>query len=343
MPQTLEEQIETAGSAEIIAPETAVFVSAPRPYVDWSAVAAGAFISAASLLLLLHFGVALGLSVASPFDADYSATTVGISAAVYFALATVYSVSMGAYFTGRMRQRADDSLADEVSFRDGANGLVVWAVGLIMSAAIAAIGLAGAAGAAGSAIGSAASAATQEARVERMVDVILRPDYGADAQAAQTESRSSGAPAAGDPSVAGGETAGSPAPTRQPPPATSAQAPNPSASADENEAAFTDRDRAEFGRVIAAALRDGELDEADRSYLTRRIADETGLTQREVEGRIRETLAAARSAAEEAAGIAAFAAFWSVFVILLSGIAAWIAGSIGGSHRDEHAAPIAAE
>ena len=49
------------------------------------------------------------------------------------------AASAGGYIAGRMRSRFGDAVADEVEFRDGAHGLVVWAVatlgiGVVMAA-----------------------------------------------------------------------------------------------------------------------------------------------------------------------------------------------------------------
>lgn len=280
-------------SGAVIAADTAVNIDPPRTYIDWSGVVAGAFISTASLLLLLHFGVALGLSVASPFDADYSATTMSIAAAVYFALATVYSVAMGAYIAGRMRARSHDSTADEVAFRDGANGLVVWAVGLVMSALLASYSIASVAGAAGSTVASL----TSEQRIESLIDAVSRPSPQ-------------------------GEEEG--------------EAGSALANALSSERGLDENERAEAGRMLVGALSQGEFAADDKAYLAALIARRTSLSQGEAERRIDQTFAETREAAEAAADVAVLAAFWSVFTILLSGIAAWAAGAIAGSHRDEN-------
>lgn len=285
---TIEEE-----AATLIASDTAVFVDNPRPYVDWSAVLAGAVISSASLLLLLHFGAAIGLSVANPFKNDVDATAVSIAAAAYFALATVYSVGMGAYFAGRMRARADDSNADEVSFRDGANGLVVWAVGLILSALLSVATLSSAVGA----VGGVAATTSQEL-VAGMVDSVTR---------VQPQANASEGAASDQASVSRAVSTGR---------------------------SFDAGEREEFGRLLGVALRDGELAQDDRTYLAARIANRTGRAQSDVEAQIDATLQTAQDTAQEAAEIAALAGFWSVFVILVSGLVAWAAGAIAGSHRD---------
>ena len=98
-------------------------------YVDWAAVFGAASIATASALLLAGVGAALGLAMVSPWSDNPSATAVGLAAAAWSAIVTLYAGGVGGYLAGRLRKPADDATRDEVSFRDGANGLVVWAVG----------------------------------------------------------------------------------------------------------------------------------------------------------------------------------------------------------------------
>ena len=110
---------------EVVSRQDAV----PRGYVDWAAVFGAASIATASALLLAGVGAALGLAMVSPWSDNPSATTVGLAAAAWSAIVTLYAGGVGGYLAGRLRKPADDATRDEVSFRDGANGLVVWAVG----------------------------------------------------------------------------------------------------------------------------------------------------------------------------------------------------------------------
>ncbi len=104
--------------------------AAPTSYVDWAAVFGAAAIATASSLILAGVGAALGLAMVSPWsDNNPSATAVGLGAAAWSAIITLYAGGVGGYLAGRLRKPADDATRDEVSFRDGANGLVVWAVG----------------------------------------------------------------------------------------------------------------------------------------------------------------------------------------------------------------------
>jgi len=113
-------------------------------YVDWPAVIAGAFCAAALSFVLLTFGSAIGLSVASPWSQTAVSTRWVASAAAFFALALqILSYLVGGYIAGRLRpawpnaSREDEAGRDEVEFRDGAHGLLVWSLGVVFSALLA--------------------------------------------------------------------------------------------------------------------------------------------------------------------------------------------------------------
>jgi hypothetical protein len=72
---------------------------------------------------------------------------------------TVSSYGAGGYLAGRLRRRTGHGDRDEVEARDGAHGLVVWAIGAIVGAMLTASGI----GALGSAAASAAGTAAQAA------------------------------------------------------------------------------------------------------------------------------------------------------------------------------------
>lgn len=106
-------------------------------YVDWSAVFAGAVSAAALFFLFSAFGAAIGLTVVSPWTyGNPSAETFGIWTAVWFVVIQIGSFAAGGYVAGRLRRRFGDSTDAESDFRDGAHGLLVWAVGFLVSALI---------------------------------------------------------------------------------------------------------------------------------------------------------------------------------------------------------------
>jgi hypothetical protein len=104
--------------------------------VSWPAVIAGAFVAAALSLILLALGTGIGLSAISPWEGTgASASTVGRTAIVWFILTELIASSIGGYLAGRLRTKWVNVHTDEVYFRDTAHGFLVWAVGLVITAA----------------------------------------------------------------------------------------------------------------------------------------------------------------------------------------------------------------
>ena len=125
----------------------------PTHYVDWGAISAGVFVSLAVSSVFLAFGSAIGLSVTS-FHPSASAPVVGIvvAAGLWLLWVQISSFIGGGYVAGRMRRRIGDAKAHEVEMRDGAHGLIVWAVNIVIGAALATwLALAGVSGAIGTA------------------------------------------------------------------------------------------------------------------------------------------------------------------------------------------------
>lgn len=114
--------------------------------------------------------------------------------------------------------------------------------------------------------------------------------------------------------------------------------------ADQPVAGDTEAARAEAGRIFAqAALGDGTVPEADRTYLANVVAANTGLTPEESAARVDAVVVAidgAKQDALEAARIARntgiIAAFLVAATTLVSAIGAYWAAQKGGNHRDEN-------
>ena len=109
----------------------------PRSFIDWGAILAGALTAAALSFVLLTFGAAIGLSVVSPWPSS------GVSARTFSALAVFWTLVQqigaflaGGYIAGRMRAGWAELNADEVEFRDGLHGALVWALGIRIGAAL---------------------------------------------------------------------------------------------------------------------------------------------------------------------------------------------------------------
>ena len=125
--------------------------------VSWAAVIAGAFAASAGI----------GLISVSPWSSNNpSVTTFGVLAAAWFIAVQLFACGVGGYLAGRLRTKWARAHTDEVYFRDTAHGLLVWAVGAVISAALiasaassAVSGAAHLAGAATEAVGQAAGSA----------------------------------------------------------------------------------------------------------------------------------------------------------------------------------------
>ncbi|MGE5270197.1 MAG: hypothetical protein ACM3JG_11055 [Thiohalocapsa sp.] len=110
-------------------------------FLSWTAVIAGAILAAALSLVLVAFGSAIGLSVAStaPTWRDTSATLAALSG-LYLLLTAAVSFGFGGYIAGRLRTRWNATLHNDfVEFRDGTHGLVSWALAVVISGVAAAI------------------------------------------------------------------------------------------------------------------------------------------------------------------------------------------------------------
>lgn len=111
-------------------------------YVEWGAVFGGAVAALAVSLVLLAFGAAIGLSSVSPWTATGTTfKAIGLGAAVWLLLVTIWSSAMGGYLAGRLRHRWGDATAVEMKFRDSAHGLLVWSVAVLLAAVFAASGV----------------------------------------------------------------------------------------------------------------------------------------------------------------------------------------------------------
>lgn len=143
--------------------------------VSWAAVTAGAVVSCALTLLLLAFGVGLGLSVVSPWSgAGVSATTFKIGTGLYFIVIAMLSSSIGGYIAGRLRSRWVSVHSDEVYFRDTAHGFVSWALAAVLGAILLVTPAANLVGAGLGTAGQAAATASRSGPMDGYVDTLLR-------------------------------------------------------------------------------------------------------------------------------------------------------------------------
>ena len=110
------------------------------PFIHWGAVIAGAIFASALSFVLITFGTALGLSIASPTP-TWREASVGLSllSGLFLILVALASFGAGGYIAGRLRTRWSATASrDEVEFRDGIHGLLAWGVAVGLSALLAA-------------------------------------------------------------------------------------------------------------------------------------------------------------------------------------------------------------
>ncbi|MCW5681112.1 MAG: hypothetical protein KF794_10495 [Xanthobacteraceae bacterium] len=277
-------------------------------YVEWGPIIAGAFAAAAISFLLLTFGSAIGLSLASPWpNSGASATTIGVVVAIWSVIVQVSGFAGGGYLAGRMRSRWVES-PSEGDFRDGAHGFLVWAVGIVFGAGLLALGgisaiqtgvQSAAVIGAGATAGATNAATRQFNTADYATDFLLRP------AANQTPVTTT--------------------------PATPQQQ--------------TDL-RPEINRILSLGIRDQSISARDRTYLAQVVAQRTGLPEADAQKRVDETIAEAqrlevqaREAADKARKAAILAAFLTAASLLASIIAAVAAASLGGKHRDQNVYP----
>lgn len=115
---------------------TSTAIEANQSGVSWAAVTGGAFVSASLSLTLLALGAGLGLSSVSPWsNVGASASALGTVSILWLIAMQIVSSSLGGYLAGRLRTKWARVHSDEVHFRDTAHGLLVWSVGLVITAA----------------------------------------------------------------------------------------------------------------------------------------------------------------------------------------------------------------
>jgi hypothetical protein len=146
--------------------------------VSWAAVTAGAIVSCALTLVLIAFGIGLGLSVVSPWaGAGVSATTFKIGTGLYLVVIAMLSSSIGGYIAGRLRTRWVGVHTDEVYFRDTAHGFVAWALASVLGAVLLASPVSGLLGGATSGAAQATSSmASRSGPMDGYVDTLMRSD-----------------------------------------------------------------------------------------------------------------------------------------------------------------------
>ncbi|HET7253552.1 MAG TPA: hypothetical protein VFJ46_07295 [Xanthobacteraceae bacterium] len=150
-------------------------VAAPM-YISWGAVIAGAIAASALTFVLITFGAAIGLAIASP-SATWRDTSVALAllSGLWLLLTAIASFALGGYLAGRLRATGESTTADEVELRDGLHGLLVWGLAILIGAALA-LGLARTAAAPATGNVLAPTASTAEPLLAFELDRLFRAD-----------------------------------------------------------------------------------------------------------------------------------------------------------------------
>jgi len=108
--------------------------------LQWTPVIVGALAAAALSLILVTFAATVGLGVSSTAPTWRDASiALWLLSGLYLILQAVLSFGFGGYIAGRLRPATVAVEAEEVETRDGLHGLAVWALAVVLGAALAAL------------------------------------------------------------------------------------------------------------------------------------------------------------------------------------------------------------
>jgi hypothetical protein len=301
--------------------------------VSWSAVIAGALTAIAVSFIVISLGSGIGMELVSPYSysSSPSASTMTVIGAVWLVFAQAVGFATGGYVAGRIRRSPAPLHTDEVKFRDGANGLVVWAIGVVITffVLVTMVGKIGSVtGSAAAGIGSTAvgiaGATSQSPSVDYFSDTLLRPNPQNAAQNAGNGANAGAAVGAAAATPPSGNEANGAGPSNAP--AARAQ-------------------QAQVNRILITALSPSGLSNDDHTYLAQLVAAQTGVSQDEAQRRVDSVIAQmkqdATQAVETARKAAAYVSFWTFMSLLFGAVCATLGGVLGGDLRDEFAARTA--
>ncbi len=145
-------------------------------FVDWAPILAGAVAASAISFVLFTAGAAIGLSLLSPYPSQSYGKWAATLSAFWAIFVPIFSLLLGGYLAGRMRG-AWSTNPDEIQFRDGVHGLLVWSTALFIGVVLAFF-TAGTAAQIGGELGKAAIS-DRGALVASSVDALVRQTPGA--------------------------------------------------------------------------------------------------------------------------------------------------------------------
>lgn len=92
--------------------------------------------------------------------------------------------------------------------------------------------------------------------------------------------------------------------------------------------------RSEAERILANALRRGDLPPADKTYLAQLVVAKSGLTRPEAEKRVSDVMAQVREATDSARKATAHLLLWTFLALLIGAFCASYSATVGGRQRD---------
>lgn len=275
---------------------------------SWPSIIAGAFVAAASTVILVALGSGIGFAAISPWpDRGASVTSFAVTTAIWLIVTQWISAALGGYIAGRLRTRWMGTHPHEVFFRDTAHGLIAWAVATILVVAVGASSFMSAARTAGRAANAGAAA------------MIVAPG-----------------------SAAGGMSANA-SPSNANSPISPYEIDRLFRSSNFGGAALLADVRMETAHIAANAFANGSISSADRNYLVEQVSARTGVSQADAQARVDNFVAAVTQAqeklkaeADSARKAAAEASIYLALSMLIGAFIASVAAALGGRIRDEH-------
>jgi hypothetical protein len=300
--------------AETVIAGSAVAMDAAAPTAksaaSWPSIIAGAFVAAASTVILVALGSGIGFASISPWpDRGASVTSFAVTTAIWLIVTQWISAALGGYIAGRLRTRWMGTHAHEVFFRDTAHGLITWAVATILVVAVGASSFRSAVGAAGRAASAGGAAAAMMA----------------------------------GPGSAGGGMSANSAPPNAYSPVSAYEIDKLFRSSNFGGAALLGDVRMEAAHIAANAFANGGISGTDRTYLVDQVSARTGASQADAQARVDNFVAAVTQAqekfkaeADSARKAAAEASIYLALSMLIGAFIASVAAALGGRIRDEH-------
>jgi len=119
-------------------PRTTTAIVPSVSTLNWSSIIAGTIAAAAIALVLHGFAAAVGISASSaaPTWRDASFALVLLSG-LYLLVTAIISYGFGAYAAARLQPRTGVAFDDDLDYREGTRGLLVWALATLLTAMMA--------------------------------------------------------------------------------------------------------------------------------------------------------------------------------------------------------------